>query len=86
MLRKERYQTKFLYSDEIYNRLIDKNSLLERINQEFDFSCINEEVKDDYCEDGFNLYDFILSNDCNCLTYPNGITVGSSGKISLFFL
>ena len=51
MLRKEGYQTKFVYSDEIYNRLIDKNSLLERINQEFDFSFINEEVKDVYCED-----------------------------------
>ena len=51
MLRKEGYQTKFLYSDEIYNKLIDKNSLLERINKEFDFSFINEEVKDDYCED-----------------------------------
>ena len=49
MLRKEGYQTKFLYSDEIYNRLIDKNSLLERINHEFDFSFINEEVKEDYC-------------------------------------
>ena len=51
MLRKEGYQTKFLYSDEIYNRLIDKNSLLEIINQEFNFSFINEEVKDVYCED-----------------------------------
>lgn len=51
MLRKEGYQTKFVYSDEIYNRLIDKNSLLERINREFDFSFINEEVKDVYCED-----------------------------------
>jgi hypothetical protein len=51
MLRKEGYQTKFLYSDEIYNKLIDKNSLLESINKEFDFSFINEEVKDVYCED-----------------------------------
>ena len=51
MLRKEGYQTKFLYSDEIYNRLIDKNSLLEKINREFDFSFINDEVKDVYCED-----------------------------------
>lgn len=51
MLRKEGYQTKFLYSDEIYSRLIDKNSLLERINHEFDFSFINDEVKDVYCED-----------------------------------
>ena len=51
MLRKEGYQTKFLYSDEIYNRLVDKNSILERINKEFDFSFINEEVKDVYCED-----------------------------------
>ncbi len=51
MLRKEGYQTKFLYSDDIYNRLIDKNSLLEKINREFDFSFINDEVKDVYCED-----------------------------------
>jgi len=51
MLRKEGYQTKFVYSDEIYNRLIDKNSLLESINKEFNFSFINEEVKDVYCED-----------------------------------
>ena len=51
MLRKEGYQTKFLYSDEIYNRLVDKKTILERINQEFDFSFINEEVKDVYCED-----------------------------------
>jgi hypothetical protein len=51
MLRKEGYQTKFLYSDDIYNRLIDKNSLLENINKEFDFSFINQEVKDVYCED-----------------------------------
>jgi len=51
ILRKEGYQTKFLYSDEIYNRLIDKNSLLESINKEFDFSFINDEVKDVYCED-----------------------------------
>jgi len=51
MLRKQGYQTKFLYSDEIYMRLIDKNSLLESINKEFDFSFINEEVKDVYCED-----------------------------------
>lgn len=51
MLRKEGYQTRFLYSDEVYNRLIDKNSLLERINKEFDFSFINEEVEDVYCED-----------------------------------
>ena len=51
MLRKEGYQTKFLYSDEIYSRLIDKNSLLQSINKEFDFSFINEEVKDVYCED-----------------------------------
>lgn len=51
MLRKEGYQTKFLYSDEIYNRLIDKNSLLENINKEFDFTFINQEVKDVYCED-----------------------------------
>ena len=51
MLRKQGYQTKFLYSDEIYSKLIDANSLLERINKEFDFSFINEEVKDVYCED-----------------------------------
>ena len=51
MLRKGGYQTKFLYSDEIYSRLIDKNSLLESINREFDFSFINEEVKDLCCED-----------------------------------
>jgi len=51
MLRKEGYQTKFLYSDEIYSRLIDKNSLLESINKDFDFFFINEEVKDVYCED-----------------------------------
>lgn len=51
MLRKEGYQTKFLYSDEIYNKLIDKNSILQRISREFDFSFINEEVKDVYCED-----------------------------------
>lgn len=51
MLRKEGYQTKFLYSDEIYNKLIDQNSLLERINQDFDFSFINGEVKEVYCED-----------------------------------
>lgn len=51
MLRKQGYQTKFLYSKGIYDKLIDKNSLLERINKEFDFSFINEEVKDVYCED-----------------------------------
>ena len=51
MLRKQGYQTKFLYSDEIYSKLIDANSLLESINREFDFSFINEEVKDVYCED-----------------------------------
>jgi hypothetical protein len=51
MLRKQGYQTKFLYSDEIYKKLIDKNSLLESINKEFDFSFINEEVKNAYCED-----------------------------------
>jgi len=51
MLRKQGYQTRFLYSDEIYNKLIDKNSLLESINKEFDFSFINDEVKDLYCED-----------------------------------
>lgn len=51
MFRKQGYQTKFLYSDEIYKRLLDHNSLLERIDREFDFSFINEEVKDAYCED-----------------------------------
>ncbi|MFH1510285.1 MAG: transposase [Candidatus Woesearchaeota archaeon] len=51
MLRKQGYQTKFLYSDEIYSRLLDRNSLLERIDREFDFSFINEEVKETYCED-----------------------------------
>lgn len=51
MLRKEGYQTKFLYSNGIYDKLIDKNSLLESINKEFDFSFINEEVKDVYCRD-----------------------------------
>jgi transposase len=51
MLRKQGYQTKFLYSDEIYNTLIDDNSLLERINKEFDFSFLNDELKGLYCED-----------------------------------
>lgn len=51
MFRKQGYQTKFLYSDEIYSRLLDRNSLLERIDREFDFSFINEEVKDTYCGD-----------------------------------
>ncbi|MEK6949448.1 MAG: transposase, partial [Nanoarchaeota archaeon] len=37
------------------------------------------------CEDGFNWYDFSLSNDGNCLTCPNGITVGSSGKNKFIF-
>ncbi len=50
MLRKQGYQTKFLYSDEIYNKLVDRNSVLERIDKEFDFSFINDEVKDVYCE------------------------------------
>lgn len=50
MLRKQGYQTKFLYSDEIYNKLVNKNSLLEKIDKEFDFSFINDEVKDAYCE------------------------------------
>src|SRR3989338_9966811 len=50
MLRKQGYQTKFLYSDEIYNTLIDDNSLLERINKEFDFSFLNDELKELYCE------------------------------------
>lgn len=50
MLRKQGYQTKFLYSDEIYNALIDDNSLLERINKGFDFSFINDELRDLYCE------------------------------------
>ncbi|MEA2036781.1 MAG: transposase [Nanoarchaeota archaeon] len=51
MLRKQGYQTKFLYSNDIYSRLIDKKSVLEKINKKFDFSFINEEVKDVYCED-----------------------------------
>jgi len=51
VLRRQGYQTKFLYSDDIYSRLIDKKSVLERINKEFDFSFINDEVKDLYCED-----------------------------------
>ena len=51
MLRKQGYQTKFLYSDEIYSILIDPDSILERINKEFDFSFINDEVKDLYCKD-----------------------------------
>jgi len=37
------------------------------------------------CEGGFNWYDFTLSNDGNCLTCPNGITVASSGKNKFIF-
>ena len=37
------------------------------------------------CEDGFNWYEFTLSNDSKCLTCPNGITVGSSGKNKFIF-
>ncbi len=37
------------------------------------------------CEDGFNWYDFNLSNDGKCLTCPNGISVASCGKNKFIF-
>lgn len=38
-------------SQEIYDKLIDPESLLNRIKKEFDFSFIYDEIKDNYCFD-----------------------------------
>ena len=49
-------------SREIYNALIDPQSDLSRIKQEFDFSFIYNEIKDNYClDDGRNSIDGVIA-------------------------
>ena len=38
------------------------------------------------CEEGFNWQDFVLSNDGDCLTCPNGISTPRVGKNKFNFL
>lgn len=47
---------KFVDSETLYKKFIDKNSLLVRIHDNVDFSFVNELCDDVYCEDGQNAY------------------------------
>ena len=52
MLRIEKTkQTKFVFGPAAYEKLIDKDNILYKLNQYVDFSFVNEECKDLYCED-----------------------------------
>jgi IS5 family transposase len=47
---------KFIDSETLYNRFIDKNSVLVKIHDTIDFSFVNELCDEVYCEDGQNAY------------------------------
>lgn len=47
---------KFIDSDVLYNRFIDKNSVLVKIHDNIDFSFVNELCEDIYVEDGQHAY------------------------------
>lgn len=47
---------KFIDSDVLYNRFIDKNSVLVKIHDNIDFSFVNELCDDIYVEDGQHAY------------------------------
>lgn len=51
MYRKRVIKREPISADEIYERLIDKDSELEKINEHFDFDFIYDEVRDAYCPD-----------------------------------
>ena len=51
MYKKEPYETRLIFSRDIFEKKVPKDHLLYRINQEIDFSFINEMCKDMYCPD-----------------------------------
>ncbi len=48
--------TKFIDSETLYNKFVDKNSVLIKIHDTIDFSFVNELCDDVYCSDGQNAY------------------------------
>jgi len=62
MKQKRRYKqttiknVKFIDSEVLYGKFIDKNSVLARIHDNIDFSFVNELCDDVYCEEGQNAY------------------------------
>lgn len=44
------HQATFVYGPDIYEKLIPKNHILYKINQQLDFSFVNEACKDLYSE------------------------------------
>ena len=48
--------TKFIDSETLYNKFINKNSVLVKIHDTIDFSFVNELCDDVYCSDGQNAY------------------------------